>query len=62
MIFEGLASRGETTHDFLSNLFMGYAATSDTTFTSFIKLKQEEYEDSTNIKPTALISLANKKV
>ena len=61
MLLEGLASRGETTHNFLSNLFKGYAATSDTTFTSYIKRKQEEYEDGTNIKTTALMSLADKK-
>ena len=61
MLLEGMASSGETTHDFLSNLFKGYAATSDTTFTSYIKRKQEEYEDGTNIKTTALMSLADKK-
>ena len=61
MLLEGLASRGETTHDLLLNLFKGYAATSDTKFTSYIKRKPEEYEDGTNIKPTALMSLADKK-
>ena len=60
MLLEGLASRGETTHDLLSNLFQGYAATSDTMFTSYIERKQEQYEDGTNIKPTALMSLADK--
>ena len=35
--------------------------TSDTTFTSYIERKQEEYEDGTNIKHTALVSLADKK-
>ena len=51
----------ETTHDLLSNLFKGYAATSNTTFTSYIERKQEEYEDGKNIKPTALMILADKK-
>ena len=60
MLIEGLASRGETTHDLLSNLFKGYAATSDTTFTSYIERKQEQYEDGTNINHTALMSLADK--
>ena len=61
LLLEGLASRGETTHDLLSNLFKGYAAASDTTFTSYMERKQEEYEDGTNIKPTALMSLVDKK-
>ena len=60
MLLEGLASRGKTTHDLLSNLFKGYASGSDTTFTSYIERKQEEYEDGTNIKPTDLMSLADK--
>ena len=37
MLLEGMASRGETTHDLLLNLFKVYAATSDTTFTSYTK-------------------------
>ena len=61
MLLEGLASRGETTHDLLLNLFKGYAATSDTTFTSYIERKKEEFENGTNIKPTALMSLTDKK-
>ena len=61
MLLEGLSSRGETTHDLLSNLFKGYAATSDTTFKSYIERKQEDYEDITNIKPTSLMSPADKK-
>ena len=61
ILLEDMASRGETTHDLLSNLFKGYAATSDTTFTSYIERKQEDYKDGTNIKPTALMSLADKK-
>mmetsp|Transcript_35132 Transcript_35132/g.52225 ORF Transcript_35132/g.52225 Transcript_35132/m.52225 type:complete len:128 (+) Transcript_35132:539-922(+) len=32
MLVEGLASRGEKTHDLLANLFKGYAACSDTDF------------------------------
>ena len=61
MLLEGLDSRWETTHDFLSKIFKGCAATSDTTFTSYIKGKQEEYEDGTNIKPTSFMSLADYK-
>ena len=61
MLLEGLASRGETTHDLFSNLFKGYAPASDTTFTSYIERNQKEYEYGTNINPTALMSLADKK-
>ena len=48
-------------HDLLSNLIKGYVAASDNTFTKYIERKQEEYEDGTDIKPTALMSLADKK-
>ena len=50
-----------TTHDLLSNLFKSYAAASDNKFTKYIERKQEEYEDCTDIKPTSLMSLADKK-
>ena len=53
--------RRETTHDLLSKLFKGYAAASNNTFTKYIERKQEEYEDGTDNKSTALMSLADKK-
>ena len=61
LLLEGLASRGQTTHDLLSNLFKGYTAASDNTFTKYIERKQEEYEDGTDIQPIALMSLADNK-
>ena len=61
LLLEGLSSCGETTHDLLSNLFRVYAEASNNTFTKYIECKQEEYEDGTDIKPTALMSLADKK-
>ena len=61
MLLEGLASRRETTHDLLSNLFKGYAAASGNKFGKYIERKQEEYEDVTYIKPTALMSFADEK-
>ena len=61
LLIEGLSSRIETTHDLLSKLFKGYVEASDNTFTKYIKRKQEEYEDGTDIKPTALVSLADNK-
>ena len=56
-----MASRGETTHDLLSNLFKGYAVASDNTFTKYIERKQEEYEDGADLQPISLMSLADKK-
>ena len=35
-LLEGMASRGETTNDFLSNLFKGYQAVSNNTFVKYI--------------------------
>ena len=42
---EGLDSRGESTNDFLSNLFKGYQAVSDHTFVKYINRKEEEYDN-----------------
>ena len=61
LLLEGLASRGQTTHDLLSNLFNGYTAASDNTFTKYNERKQEEYEEGTDIQPIALMSLADNK-
>ena len=44
-LLEGLVSRGETTNDFLSNLFKGYQAVFEHTFVKYINRKQEEYEN-----------------
>ena len=41
LLLEGLASGRETMHDLLSNLFNGYAAADDNTFTKYIERKQE---------------------
>ena len=40
-LLKGLASRGETTNDLLSNLFKGYQAASNHTFVKCINQKQE---------------------
>ena len=40
-LLEGLASRGETTNDLLSNLFKCYQAVSYHTFVKYINRKQE---------------------
>ena len=61
LLLKGLESRGETTHDLMSNMFKGYAAASDNNFTKYIEHKREEYKDNTYIKPTSLMSLADNK-
>ena len=60
-LLEGLVLRGQITHDLLSNLFKGYAAVSNNTFVKYIKQKQEEYKDGTELSPITLMSLADRK-
>jgi hypothetical protein len=60
-LIEGLSSRGETTHDLLTNLFKGYKAASDRQFVEYIKKKEDEYDEGTNIIPTTLMTLAANK-
>ena len=60
-LLEGLASRGETTNDLLSNLFKGYLAASDHTFVKYINRKQEEYDDGLSLTRFQLMDLADKK-
>ena len=58
---EGLALRGETTNDLLSNLFKGYQAVSDHTFVKYINNKKEEYDDRLSLTRFHLMDLADKK-
>ena len=60
-LLEGLASRGETTNDLLSNLFKGYQAASDHTSVKYINRKQEEYDDGWLLTRLDLMDLADKK-
>ena len=58
---EGLALRGETTNDLLSNLFKGYQAVSYHTFVKYINQKQEEYDNGLSLTRFQLMDLADKK-
>jgi hypothetical protein len=60
-LIEGLSSRGETTHDLLTNLFKGYKAASDRQFIKYIKKKEDDYDEGNDINPTTLMTLAANK-
>ncbi len=54
-------ARGETTNDLLANLFKAYKAVSDREFVTYIHKKEDEYEEGAEIKPDALMLLADNK-
>jgi hypothetical protein len=60
-LLEALDARGETTTDFLANLFNGYAECSDKAFVRYIADKQEDYEEGKSIDSTELMTLAGSK-
>jgi hypothetical protein len=62
VLIDGLRARGETSTDILTNLFKGYAAATDKTFTDYIGRRQETYEEGEmNLKPEELMELASNK-
>ena len=60
-LLDSLAARGATTEDLLSNLFKGYAATSDKVFCTYIKKKEEDYDEGKVIPAAELMFLAENK-
>ena len=59
---DGLAARGETSQDLISNLFRGYKAASDQDFREFVKRKKDAYnEDNVEITPEDLMVKASFK-
>lgn len=59
---DGLEARGETTDDLLVNLFKAYHACGDADFITWIKSKENDYnEGRTNFTPQDLMSLADNK-
>jgi hypothetical protein len=60
-LLDSLAARGAKTEDLLSNLFKGYAATSDKSFCTYIKKKEEDYDEGKVIPPVELMFLAENK-
>jgi hypothetical protein len=60
-LLDTLHSCGETTNDLLSNLFRGYKAASDSTFTQYIQRKEEQFDDGESITPDQLMQHARNK-
>ena len=59
---EALEARGETTTDLLVNLFKAYKACGDDDFLSWVKAKENDYNEGTiNFTPTMLMALADDK-
>ena len=61
LLTDRLSSRGQTSTDLLTNLFLGYSAASDKTFVDYIGRKQESYEDGNEITPQELMEMAANK-
>ena len=60
-LLDSLTARGESTNDLLSNLFKGYASADDKEFKLYVKRKQEEYDEGSNITTSGLMTLALNK-
>lgn len=60
-LMERLAARGETTEDLLANLFKAYHVASDSTFVTYMSLKQDLYDEGQDITPAAIMALAETK-
>jgi uncharacterized coiled-coil protein SlyX len=58
---DGLEARGETTEDLLVNLFKAYKACGDEEFLTWIRRKEDSYNEGTDITPEQLMSLADNK-
>ena len=58
LLMDSLAARGEESHDTLVNLFKGYMATSDKTFTDYITRLQESYDDGLELTAEVLMQRA----
>ena len=57
-LLEGLAARGETTNDLLSNLMKGYKAAKDKKFVEYITKMEEKYEDGEALEADTLMQRA----
>jgi len=60
-LIDALHARGARTEDLISNLFKGYAAASDKTFTAYIAKKEDEYDEGQDINADTLMLLAENK-
>jgi len=60
-LLERLHARNGTTQDLLVNLFRAYAVVSDKDFVSYIRKKEDEYDEGQDIDPNTLMLLAANK-
>jgi len=60
-LIDSLTAKGETTQDLLANLFKAYKAVSDREFISYIRKKEDEYEEGVNIDTDTLMLQADNK-
>jgi len=60
-LIDSLMARGEMSNDLLANLFKAYKAMSDQEFVSYIRKKEDEYEEGVEINPDALMLLTDNK-
>ena len=58
---DGLTARGERTDDLLVNLFKAYRACGDHEFLTWIRAKEDSYNEGANFTPEMLMSLADNK-
>ena len=57
----GLEARGERTDDLLVNLFKAYKACKDKEFTTWVKTKEDAYNEGNDFTPEELMTLADNK-
>jgi hypothetical protein len=58
---DALTARGEKTEDLLVNLFTAYMACSDQEFLTWVKEKENQYNEGANFSPEELMTLADNK-
>ena len=61
MLIDSLTAGGETTQDFLANLFRAYAACSDSTFVKYVDDIQTKWEDGQDLAPEKLMDRVSSK-
>jgi len=60
-LIDSLTARGEMTNNLLANLFKAYKAVLDREFISYIRKKEDKYEEGAEINTDALMLLADNK-
>lgn len=60
-LLQQLSARGETTQDLLANLFEAYKGVNDKDFVSYIKIKENDYDEGKDVSANTLMQLAQQK-